>query len=481
MSCSPQIGPGQWECTVLSNRPGKTIGLGTRRPYGLILVFGIVALVVLLGSLRWIPPLQSPDENAHLARAYAISQGNWQLTTPAGGTSGIFIDTNLAHFMHGYLENIQIPGHRPSEDAKRALNQLTWGGEPVFFPAPGTGYYNPLIYLPHASAWWLGEQLQLTIAESYSLVRMVCFAVSLLLLMLAYRLYPPNLVVSGLILLPMALFQMLMPTIDGICHSLLVLLLCWYGALQVQYANSHRSSRIWQHDGFVLGIFCLLIFVLSSARLHALPLILLIVFLPRRFSWSIKMLGFGLTLAAISLWIAYASAEVVDLRIARTLSNAAVVQFYLDHPEQWWQMISATLSSPTLLHSYAITFIGVLGWLHVQLPTWYYPWSVVMFTVLFIMTLRTAPRLSPQTFLVLGLIALGSIAVLMQALLITWTPIDARAIEGIQGRYFWIPACVAAFALGGGKPYRTLSWSVLLGLLLINTAIIWYAYARYYH
>jgi hypothetical protein len=452
------------------------------KDYGLILVVCVIASLMLLGSLRWIPPLQSPDENAHLARAYAISQGDWQLESPPGKTSGISIDSNLAQFMHGYLENIHIPGFRLSQEAQSTLNHLHWGSERIFFPAPGTGYYNPLIYVPHASAWWLGEHLDLTIAQSYTLVRISCFVVSLLLLVLAYRLFMPNLVVSGLILLPMTLFQMLMPTIDGICHGLLVLILSWYCALQQSNPQSGSAENYWQKEWFLIGTFCVLIFFLSSARLHALPLVLLILFLPNHFSWPQKVIGFSLTLAAIAIWILYASTSVVDLRIARALSNTQVLQFYMDHPYRWWQLLSATLSSATQWYSYTMMFIGVLGWLHVQLPIWYYSWCAAIFLILLFMALRMdLPRWQPWNFFHFGLIAFCSIAVMFQALLITWTPITSPTIEGIQGRYFWIPACILAFAIRGGQPYGKFGWVFLLGLLILNTSIILHAYARYYY
>lgn len=454
----------------------------TIKDYGFILVVCVIASLILLGSLRWIPPLQSPDENAHLARAYAISKGHWQLESPPGKSSGIPIDSNLAQFMHGYLENIQIPGFRLSAEKQSTLNHLPWGLERVFFPAPGTGYYNPLIYLPQATAFFLGEHLDLTIAQSYSLTRIACFVVSLLLLVIAYQLFMPNVVVSGLILLPMALFQMLMPTIDGICHSLLVLILSWYCALQISNRKSDGAKRFWHKEWFILGTFCTLIFFLSSVRLHALPLILLILFLPHRFSWSQKVIGFGLTLAVIAIWIHYASTSVVDLRVSRDMSSTQVLQFYLDHPYRWWQMLSSTLGSTTQWHSYAMMFIGVLGWLHIQLPSWYYPWCAASFLILLVMSLRMAlPRQQPWIFLQFGLIAFCSVAVMFQALLITWTPTSSPMIEGVQGRYFWIPACLFAFGLGGGLPYGKFSWVVLLTLLIFNTTIILQVYARYYH
>jgi uncharacterized membrane protein len=76
--------------------------------------------------------------------------------------------------------------------------------------------------------------------------------------------------------------------------------------------------------------------------------------------------------------------------------------------------------------------------------------------------------------------AIGSLAIIFFAMLISWTPHPATVIEGVQGRYFLIPAIMLAYALchtlrdqTGARALVALSLTVILGLYsLINTGLL---------
>jgi uncharacterized membrane protein len=44
-------------------------------------------------------------------------------------------------------------------------------------------------------------------------------------------------------------------------------------------------------------------------------------------------------------------------------------------------------------------------------------------------------------------ISISSIAIIFFAMLVTWTPHPAKLIEGVQGRYFLMPAILCTYAL----------------------------------
>ena len=185
----------------------------------LILFFATV-LFLMLNSL--IPPFKSLDEQDHLKRAYLLSKGALLLTTPAGTDSGGYIDSGLLEYQDRYLTLTQI--EQPSakitldyiEDAKR----IEWSGDRVFSYAPGTGFYFPLAYLPQASALFIGEHLGLSIHDSYNLARLLTFLASVLVVVVAFRLYPPNLLTLALLLVPMTLFQFVSTSLDSITIAL---------------------------------------------------------------------------------------------------------------------------------------------------------------------------------------------------------------------------------------------------------------------
>ena len=82
--------------------------------------------------------------------------------------------------------------------------------------------------------------------------------------------------------------------------------------------------------------------------------------------------------------------------------------------------------------------------------------------------------------------AFGSLAIIFFAMLISWTPHPASLIDGVQGRYFLIPAMMFAYALCQQvKKQGSLRQTLALGCLgvlgmysAINTGVL--VFNRYY-
>ena len=77
-------------------------------------------------------------------------------------------------------------------------------------------------------------------------------------------------------------------------------------------------------------------------------------------------------------------------------------------------------------------FAGVLGWLNVILPKWFYPAYSVLLLVGTIFGKLPLPL--RQRLLMLSGVTVAFLAVSLN-LYVTWTPVGAPIIEGIQGRY----------------------------------------------
>lgn len=417
-----------------------------------------------------IPPMQSPDENSHLIRAYAISQGKWFLTTSPDYGSGSLVDQNFLEFMDAYLRKLKTLEGRPSEQEQATLNSLQWNGQNTFFPSPGTGYYNPLIYCTQASGLWLGQKLNWTIIHTYQLCRFLSTLVVFALIGLAFKIYEPNLLTIGLLILPMSLFQILMPTIDGLCHALTLISLSWFMHLK------YRPENRWANTAFAA-----LLILLITCRIYALPLLLLLLLTPssQRRPSKYQWLLFALSMLAVGGWSLWALSHTIDLRIFRTLNTTQILQYYLLHPGSWITVLSNTLGNLEILTWYVKSFIGVLGWLHLPLPDWYYFWCSLFLLILgFASTDHCTSNLRNLFFdhFVFFLMALFSTALVLNLLLLTWTPFPSNIIEGVQGRYFWIPACIFACGLGPTKP-RYIWPKALLGLALAcNLTMIVFIY-----
>ncbi len=102
-------------------------------------------------------------------------------------------------------------------------------------------------------------------------------------------------------------------------------------------------------------------------------------------------------------------------------------------------------------------FIGVLGWIDVVLPSWFYPCAVVALSLaILVCAFDGEPLLRPVARL--GLCVLLCLSVILIFLLeyLTWTPVGFPVVEGVQGRYF-LPLAMFATALAPTRRLQIVS------------------------
>jgi hypothetical protein len=447
-----------------------------------------------------IPPMQSPDEMSHIERAYLISQGQWLLQPmPAdlpeanaspevaafverarqqGGRIGGRVDLGLLAFVDAHMDVIRHSDKRFSPAEREAIAKLEWTGKKRYFPLPGTGYYFPAVYVPQALGLALGQSLDLSLQHSYMLARaltlMVCFG----LLGLAFRASTPNPVVLALLLLPMSIFQLLSPTIDGLTTSLAVLAL----SLFMKAADSRRPASAASAWGLAACIFCL-----TTSRTHLLPLLALPIFLAwqgrsRRDGW----LSFGVVLGAFG-WTLFALQTTSDPRVVRSHGTAELLHFYAADPTAFIRVVYASLTDPELSAFYKDTFIGVLGWLDTRLPVYFYPllWAGLGLCALAAVSTQRL-RQDWQPRLLLAAMAAASMGLIFMALLVTWTPHPAHLVQGVQGRYFIVPMITLGYALSDfptqtGTRRRWLAGLVLGGFSVASLSALTMTLLSRYH
>lgn len=438
---------------------------------------GIWFALAFLASL--IPPMQSPDEPAHLGRAATIADGRLLLQTPPGQNTGQSVDVGLlTYMMKG--NNISARGDaRSSAEDLASMAQQRWTGEHMFFPIPGMNYYLPVLYAPHATGLLVGRMLGLDIATSYWLVRALVWSACVLLLAAAWRALPPSPLVVGLMLLPMSTFQLASPTLDGLSSCLALWVLSSFCRRYQQPGQSQNRVAPW--------LWLLAVVTLASGRTHLFPFLLLPAVLAWREGTARAWLK-AISAAIFSLaWVLFTLATTRDTRIPRDQSSKELLLHYAMHPMEYLRIVSATLSDPGHADNYTETFIGRLGWLDAPLPpgaqTWLW-WALALCAVLSLplsglvrrkQTGRAEP--TPQGSL-LGLrlalvcVALSSASLVFLALLVTWTPHPAQFIDGIQGRYFMIPALVLAYAVSDLRPHgiqwlKWLQWTAMIAFALL--------------
>lgn len=427
---------------------------------GLFLVLACVAT-------RVIPPFASPDENSHLLRADMLSQGQLFLV-PAPeempmilGGSGGWVDTNFLLFTLQSLQwifssdvvttallgeqRLQTPTHF---DHLRSLGEhRPWSHTLAFAPVSGTNYYNPVIYVPHAAALWLGKQLGWSVMATHDLVRVLVAALCALFCALGLRLVAFPALALAMLGTPMALFQWYSPTIDGLSLALTVYAV---GLFLAEASSLHPPSCRR------LVLVSLLVLVVATTRIHMLALLALPVFLAwrqaRARAWAVA-LG---TVAASVGWIAFALRSTIDTRVARVHTTTDIVLTYLQHPLEFAALLGRTLTEGALVRFYVESFMGKLGWLDAPLaPMHLIGLYLALLFFLGISLWSWASRARPGhagTHLLLTGTALASVLLAFAALAVTWNDYPAQTIQGLQGRYFILPLFLAACALWHPAP-----------------------------
>ncbi|WP_084534197.1 DUF2142 domain-containing protein [Paraburkholderia dilworthii] len=423
---------------------------------GALTFFAIVAIGAILSAL--IPPMQSPDENDHIKRAYLLSALSPTVTEPGRSTGGYFDDA-LQQYQ---VLNFQALSTKPQArfDAKTAADgsAIRWSGVRHYVDMAGAAPYFPLGYLPAAIGLRIGESLDLGVGASYRLARAVTLITIATIIAYAFTIFCPNALVICILALPMTMFQMSSASADGMSFAWTVL------------AASLFRRGMEKEEPFPLWWSVLLIvasFMISTSRPQLIAILVLapVVFLVRN---DRRALAASLIAALLAVgWVLYGASHTVDLRWPRSVTTGQVVALYLHHPIELVKVVWRTLSNPAILDSYWRQFVGVLGWLDRPMPPITYKLAGVGLIVA--LALSCSRRVGAFARTVPLLVAASAVLLTLVALLITWTDQPAKLIIGVQGRYFTAPAILAAYALSSRYigDQRSIARLVVCGVFIV--------------
>lgn len=406
-----------------------------------------LALLIAWGLMRLVPALQSPDENSHLLRADMLAHGQLTLRKDEPdevGNQGGYVDR---HFME-FVQNMSaISGHDrdPDASARQLMGQASqarWAHQDMFVNAAGTGYYSPFIYLPHALGLRLARTLDLPMRASYELTRALVTLTTLGLIAWAWRILSPNTLARALLLMPMAIFQILSPTIDGLSIALALLLASLFAA---QCLSPRDRTDLVQECALYACTF-----LLVTSRTNLAPLLLLPLWLlARNFSGTRLLAWLALCIASAG-WTLYGLATTADTRLVRAHSTLEIIVLYARDPLGFARLVAHTVTDPNTGYFYAYSFVGMLGWLDASIPrdAMETAWGCLALALVATVWSTTYARRDIAARSVLLFAALSSMVLIFFALAISWNDYPVQIISGVQGRYFIVPVLLMAVAVG---------------------------------
>jgi uncharacterized membrane protein len=424
------------------------------------------------------PPFQSPDEFEHITRAYLLGKGEIVLGAPVGQSSGGLIDTGLMRYMDAFSG---LPFHADKKlttSDTAAANAIEWSGELGFRPALGMAYYFPGIYGVHTLGLKIGELLKASVAESYHLTRVLLLFVTCLILYFAFSLYSPPIIVLALLVIPMSLFQFASASLDGIATALAIFMISAF----FRILDQQESPKA--------GLFVLLMIawlLIASSRLQLFSLILLPIalgILTRRY-WYILSAGFGGI--CIIGWQLLMMKTVVDGRVNLGTTTGNIVLYYLQNPGKLVSVLVATVTDGERMRGYFSSFFGLLGWLDTPFVGKEYIYLLALTLLILLLSVHYRSVWSNKLVtLVLVTCSIGSLAIVFFAMLVTWTPHPASLIDGVQGRYFLIPAILLSYAFctqlaiqGRLRQLVVLGLTLFLGAYSLSSTVL-LVLSRYY-
>lgn len=432
---------------------------------------GLFVLFVLPTSLLLavlVPLGEVADEPAQLVRADSLLHGeilaHWQVSK-GGKVRRTGVDANPA------LVSAMSPFPGPprplarkklTPEAIQALEAVSWNRGHAFFHIGSMGIYMPIFYAPAAVAVGLARLFHFSpyyAALSARFANAIVFTlIGACALLFAKR---GRMLLFCVLAIPMTISLAASANEDGLLIATSVLAFALLTRAVAPHGAAYWAAAI-------------LIAIIAIVKVPYVPLVLMLL-IPCGWSGRFKaMLSTGLRAAALAaapglIWISVVAIFFVvnpfTSSSAHSRTNGNVGLQRPDMAEQVEALLhrpsdSIILPMRTIENGWPVLqdqMIGVFGWLELWLPRHVYDWWMLAIgCAAFSDILRgfAELRAPPLVAISIGTIAVfAAVCAIFDAEYLTWTPVGAQLINGVQGRYL-LPILAALAACIPGLPFR---------------------------
>ena len=343
------------------------------------------------------------------------------------------------------------------------------------YPIPNTGEYCFTAYAPQALAILVARMLpEPSVGRIYYAGRLGNLFFVIVCIFLSLRLLPEKrLLILLLSFAPMFLIETASCSADGVLYAL--------GILGTSYLLSLRSRKepLMALEIFLIGLLAVLLGTMK--QVYGI-LLLCCLFVPKeRFGGGKKYFCF-----MGGIFLLYFASATGWLHVMRLVGDGIVpfpngvdpakqMQFVFSEPLRYLEIFFSSCWEQ--MPFYVQSFLGILGWISVYLPTWFYVFygsCILLAGIYGNLHLKISQRM-----IVLGGIGL-LIFVLHLHLYLTWTPVGAELVMGVQGRYI-MPVSLLLFSTLSCK--ARLSHDVLVACVaacVSSGLTIWTTFAHFY-
>ena len=380
--------------------------------------FLLLAVPLGIFMLIAIPLGNMPDEKAHLARAYEISEFHIISKISKDNRVGNILPEEI-HNLNGYQYTYQ----------ETISNLFSKSPNRVFTEFSNTALYSFISYIPQVLGIFLGKILNCSLYITAYLGRITNFAVWLSLIYFSIKLIP-----FGKNTL---LFLSLMPiTLQGACSLSPDALTYGSSVLLFSFVFSKIKSNklLVKKDYLIMSILCL---VVSLCKIAYLPLCLLIILIPKElYENTKKKWHFIISLALLviivnSLWLYFANNFLMFARFNPELQK----EYILKNPFNYALIILRTTYYTGEIVVKGI-FSNFLESFTINMPYITVFLNMIIFSIFCFQEKISTNYTNNFTKTTIVIIVFSVFILINTCLYLQWTKTYNSMIEGLQGRYF---------------------------------------------
>jgi uncharacterized membrane protein/tetratricopeptide (TPR) repeat protein len=400
------------------------------------LPFGIAFLII-------IPPFQVPDEEAHLRRAFQISEGRIIAEKRAEGT-GDALPPGMEELYYRFKAMKGRPQEKTSAGAIRDSAGITWfARKPEFVVFSNSAIHPPLTYLPQALGLFVARRLSPSVLHGLYIGRFFNLMATAVLTFLAVRRTPVGKwVFAALALTPMALSLNASLSPDALTNALSFLLAaqvlwCAFGP---EAALSVRSVVLTALLGAAVG--------LAKQMYFLLPLCFLLIPLrklgTRRSYLAAFALVLGVTFLAVAAWGSIVARIWSPADPTMGIDPGRQFAYLRANPVEFVRVLGRTAQGAV---TFVQQYLGSPGWGELRLPTPAYVVELALLVALCLSDFGPGSGVTPRQAGVAAGVALAVCLTILVVMHLTWDAVGAEAIS-LHGRYFIPVGPLAGMALG---------------------------------
>mgnify|MGYP003296802774 CR=1 FL=1 len=370
-------------------------------------------------------PSYVPDEYAHIWKAYQVSEGVIFTPIDEQGNSHTEVPEFFKTSIIGYINKYS--------DMNKAISEKTDYNNKVEVETTAQNY-PPFLYLFSSIGLFISRVIGLNGLLAQYVARMLNFIVFLILSYYSIKIIPfGKLLVSCFLFIPMVLQQAASISGDSLVNATCIFFTAYNLYLLFKKDKITRKEQI---------AYILLSIFIGIAKVVYIPLVGLSMLLIGSKNLDKKnktilittsiILGCIISVAWYIFSIQY-KGNVAYLEM-NNVNGGEQIKNLIKYPVHLITVIVRTLQSQGT--AYLFMMMGAnLGWLEINIPTL----TIIGFMILVVLSIffennKVELNWKQKTWTIL--MFLFAVVLVLLALYVSWTPVGADQVQGVQGRYF---------------------------------------------